>query len=232
MSRQSWLSRVSNSSMSRYTGLSRICGSVSEHLDFDRRSIERSERDCFEQCLEPAYGCECEPARFDYSAMVAMGLSGSDCHDGAWAGWRAQMIGAGIGQVAPITGTICQPWPDCVLPGGSSGGGNGGSSSGSAGGTGGQGTVGTGGTGIIPFPGSPVFTFPGDLCPQLLGQSAIAQAICKSNFSFCGFLCNLFGQGNNPASLNTCIQTYCPIVFVGALIASGLVVYKLLLSPR
>lgn len=142
------------------------------------------------------------------------------------------MIGAALGQVAPapapITGTICQPWPDCAMAGSPSGG-----SAGSAGGAtdgtaGGQGTVGTGGTAIIPFPGSPVFTFPGDLCPQLLGQSAIAQAICKSNFSFCGFLCNLFGQGNDPTKLNTCIQTYCPMAFVGALVASGLIVYKIL----
>lgn len=136
------------------------------------------------------------------------------------------MIGAGLSQV-PITGTVCQPWPDCLTPGGA-GGAAGGSASGSAGGTaGGTGTVGTGGTGIIPFPGSPVFTFPGDLCPQLLGQSMIAQAICKSNFSFCQFLCNLAGQGNDAASLQTCVQTYCPAAFIAALIASGLIVYKL-----
>lgn len=138
------------------------------------------------------------------------------------------MIGAGLSQVGPITGTICQPWPECLTPGGGSAGG-GGSSDGS---TGGQGTVGTGGTGIIPFPGSPVFTFPGDLCPQLLGQSTIAQAICKGNFTFCSFLCNLFGQGKDPATLNTCIQTYCPIAFVVALIGSGLIVYRLVFSRR
>ena len=108
---------------------------------------------------------------------------------------------------------------------------------GGRGGTGPGGITGSG-SGGVPQPGAAVNGssstpgfFPNDICSTILGQGPVAQVICKGNFSFCSLLCRLAGQ-TDPDALNTCVETYCPITFIVALVASGWIAYRLLMGRR
>ena len=110
------------------------------------------------------------------------------------------------------------------------GGGSGGTGPGGITGSGGATPGGTAAEG--PASGSPGGGyFPNDICTTILGQGPVGQFICKGNFSFCSLLCRLAGQ-TDPDALNTCVQTYCPITFVLALVASGWIAYRLLVGRR